>query len=102
MPSSYVYNKYEVLDLTYSLVNSNLNFSFVMVLFVIEVLIRYFSIFCLCYLMIQSKFKSWEWILILFITAFIYFVAIIKISIKAPETKSEYLLRESFNSLEEN
>ena len=52
MPSSYVYNKYEVLDLTYSLVSSNLNFSFVMVLFVIEVCIRYFSIFCLCYLMI--------------------------------------------------
>ena len=50
--------------------------------------------------MIQSNFKTWEWILILFITAFIYFVAIIKISIKAPETKSEYLLRESFNSLE--
>jgi len=53
----------------------------------------------LVYLMIESNFRQWEWILFLLSTAMVYFTCIVKISIKAPETQSEYILKEAFNSL---
>lgn len=90
------------MDLTFSLVDSNISFNLLLTLFLFQIVIRYFSIVCLIYVMIATNEQYWEWILILVFTYLLYSICIIKISIKIPETKGEYLLKQSFNSLEDN
>jgi hypothetical protein len=70
--------------LTYSLINSNISSTVLFIIFFLQILVRYFSIFGLVYLTIESKFIEWEWIIILLTTALLYLICVVKISIKAP------------------
>lgn len=97
-----MYNNYDVLDLTYTLAVSNLNHTVLFVLFFVQVVIRYFSILCLVYITIETEGEDWKWVIILVCTNTLYFLVIVKTSLKFPETQSEHILKESFNSLEQN
>jgi hypothetical protein len=50
----FVYNKYDIWDLTYSLVSAKIDKRILVVLFVIQVTVRYFSILSLVYITLQT------------------------------------------------
>ena len=84
MPKNYFYRSYDISDLTYSLIDAKISLRLLTTLFIAQLIIRYFSILCYIYVMIDTNFVFWEWTIILFVTYLLYFFCIVKISIKFP------------------
>jgi len=97
-----VYNKYDIWDLTYSLISAKIDRRILILLFIVQVFVRYFSIISLVYITICTYSEHWAWVFILIFTNTLYFICIVKLSLKPAETQSEFILKQSFNSLEHN
>jgi hypothetical protein len=69
-------------------------------LFVIFVLIRYYTFACLVYMAVHSNSQNITWVLVIIVDRVIYAFLVVKISLSTPETKTEVVLKSHWNSKE--
>jgi hypothetical protein len=65
----------------------------------ILVSIRYLSIFCLVYITIITDTAKWQWVISIALTYLIYFISMVKVSLRPAENKCETILKLAFDSL---
>jgi hypothetical protein len=68
-------------------------------LYTILLIIRYGSLLNLVYIMIKTDYDSWKWIFCIVITYMVYFISMMKVSLRPAENKCETVLKLAFDSL---
>ena len=89
-------------DLTETLCELGTNSSLIILLFIILIIVRYITIFFNIYLIVKVQRVFWEIYLLLFITGTFYWLSLLKVSLRDPETNTEILLKVYFNSLSDS
>jgi hypothetical protein len=90
---------YDILDLTLSMILSEMNVAILILMFTVMVGLRYYTISCLIYVMVKAP-TMWEWIFVIIAIRLIYFLLVVRISIKTAESKTEIILKTHWNSRE--
>jgi hypothetical protein len=67
-------------------------------LFTVLLAIRYYSLGCLLYVVVESHAHQWKWIIVVMVSRFLYFVLVVKVSLKTAETRTETVLKTHWNS----
>lgn len=80
--NAFIYQNYDILDLSYSLICSEISKFSLLILYMILVTIRYGSLLCLVYITIITESKYWEWVFCILITYVVYFISMIKVSLR--------------------
>lgn len=75
-------------DLTYTLITAKVPFGIVTFLFLIFVLIRYYTFACLIYMAAHSERKDIWWIFVIIADRLLYMFLVMKISLETPETRT--------------
>lgn len=99
---AFIYHHYDIMDLSYSLISSDISKFTLLLVYIILIAIRYGSLLCLVYITFITHSKYWEWILCIVITYTIYFVSMVKVSLRPAENKCETILKLTFDSLQEH
>lgn len=81
-------NNYDVLDLTYTLMSSKVPVTITTFLFVIFVLVRYYTFACLIFMAVHSDSQNIMWVLVIVADRLIYAFLVVKISLSTPETRT--------------
>ena len=90
---------YDVWDLTYTLTSLNLyHHIFIVVIFAILLVIRYYLTVYVLYLWISNEEVGWKCLLVLFLSRVLFWIMVMKISLKTSETKTEIILKMHWNS----
>ena len=68
-------------------------------IFVIMLCLRYYSLGCLIFVLIRLP-SQWWWIFVVLFVRIIFCIEVISVSLKAPESKTEIILKTYWNSKE--
>lgn len=82
------------------MITSNLPILLTLSMFVILVAIRYFTVAILIDIAITSKGEHILWLIVVIGDRVIYFILVVKISLKSAETRTEITLKSHWNSKE--
>ena len=74
-------NSYDILDLTYTLISSKVPITITTFLFVIFVLVRYYTFACLVYMAIHSNSQNITWVFVIIVDRLLYAFLVVKISL---------------------
>ena len=77
-----MYQNYDIMDLSYTLISSGLSKFTLIVIYIILLIIRYGSLLCLIYITIKTDTKYWEWVFCIVITYVLYFILVLKVSLR--------------------
>lgn len=94
-------SKYDIWDLTYTLMTSKVHIGIGGALLFIMSGIKYFTIVCLIYMMIVSQGRDIVWIFVIVFSRILFLILALKVSIQTPQTKSQAALRSVWNSKKE-
>ena len=75
----------------------NINFIVIGVIFFALLIIRYYTLSSLIYIAIEST-AHLDWIIVVVLSRVLYFIMVVKISLKTPECKTEKVLKSHWNS----
>ncbi len=96
-------HKYDYMDLTYTLISMSPNVLVSTIFYIILLSIRYYTLLDLIYIGYISTVKSgtdhFWWLLLVILTRLAYLIVVVKVSLKIPTTKTEVVLKKSWNSI---
>ena len=76
-------SNYDVMDLTYTLISMDLFYHIpILIIFFILLVIRYYLVIYLLILWFESPEANWEWIAILGFSRILFFILVMKVSLK--------------------
>ena len=79
---------YDIWDLTYTFITGNIPLVLTGLIFFTIILIRYYTLVCLIYIGVESDAHHLTWLVVVIGDRFLYFVLVVKISLKTAETKT--------------